>query len=222
MTITVSIDQMKRLVNWKAAVLEVRCFRKRGDPVHIQTFSRSDYDSPSLRWHNITAVVRTWNQRGYNCYAVLNTIRADFESVGNKWVSDDDIVCLDWLFLDFDRRGTHENSATDAELIMARELAEEVKEYFSDIGWDEPVMTCSGNGYHLYFPLHQLPANDETKEWVKKLTNLLGTKFNTEHVAIDPVVYNPSRITKILGTIAHKGEATEDRPHREARLVSWN
>jgi len=222
MTATVSIDQMKRLVNWKAAVLEVRCFRKRGDPVHIQAFSRNDYDSPAQRWHNITAIIRTWNLRGYNCYMILNTIRSDFIGNGSKGASDADIACLDWFFIDVDRTGTHKNSATDAELGMSRELVEKVKAYLCGVGWDDPIMTCSGNGYHLYFPLHELPANDKTKDWIKKLTNILGTKFNTEHVAIDPVVYNPSRITKILGTIAHKGEATEDRPHREARLVSWN
>lgn len=217
---TISIDQMKKLLDWKTAVIEIRCFRGRGDPAHIQTFHRDDYASPSLRWHAITAVVRTWNQRGYNCYAVLNTIRKDFESVGNKWVNDADIVSIDWLFLDFDRKGTHKNSATDVELAMARELADEVKDYMSDVGWDDPVMTCSGNGYHLYYPLQQLPANAETTEWIKRLTKTLGERFDTEHVAIDPVVYNPSRITKILGTIAQKGEATEDRPHREARLAS--
>ena len=222
MTVTVSIDQMKRLVNWKAAVLEVRCFRKRGDPVHIQTFSRNDYDSPAQRWHDITAIIRTWNLRGDNCYMILNTIRSDFIGNGSKGASDADIACLDWFFIDVDRTGTHKNSATDAELEMSRELVENVRTYMLDCGWDEPLMTCSGNGHHLYFPLHELPANDETKDCIKKLTNILGKKFNTEHVAIDPVVYNPSRITKILGTIAHKGEATEDRPHREARLVSWN
>lgn len=28
----VNIDPMKKLINWKAAVLEVRCFRKEGNP----------------------------------------------------------------------------------------------------------------------------------------------------------------------------------------------
>lgn len=151
---------------------------------------------------------------------VLNTIRADFIGNGAKGASDADIVCIDWFFIDADRTGTHKNSATDAELEQSRELVENVRSYMLGCGWDAPVMTCSGNGYHLYFPLHELPLNDETKEWIKKLTNILGKKFNTEHVAIDPVVYNPSRITKILGTIAQKGKATENRPHREARLVS--
>lgn len=71
---TISIDQMKVLLDWKTAVIEVRCFRGRGDPAYIQTFHRDDYDSPALRWHAITIVVRTWNLRGYNCYAVLNTM----------------------------------------------------------------------------------------------------------------------------------------------------
>jgi hypothetical protein len=220
--ITVNIDQMKMLVNWKAAVLETRCIKKGEQFAQTRTFRLDDYTSEIMRWHEMTREVSTWNHRGYSCYTPINTIRSDFTGNEANGAKDSDIVCLNWFFIDADRKGTHKNSATDSDLEMSRELVENVRAYLLNCGWDDPIMTCSGNGYHLYFPLHELPANDKTKDWIKKLTNILGTKFNTEHVAIDPVVYNPSRITKILGTIAHKGEATEDRPHREARLVSWN
>ena len=39
-------------------------------------------------------------------------------------------------------------------------------------------------------------------------------------VKIDRTVFNPSRILKAYGSIARKGESTEDRPHRAARLLN--
>ena len=38
-------------------------------------------------------------------------------------------------------------------------------------------------------------------------------------VSVDTAVHNASRITKVPGTTARKGHATDDRPHRRSRLV---
>ena len=47
----------------------------------------------------------------------------------------------------------------------------------------------------------------------------LANKFDNEIVKIDTVVYNASRITKVVGTIARKGLESEGRPYRMARVI---
>ena len=47
----------------------------------------------------------------------------------------------------------------------------------------------------------------------------LARKFNNGIVAVDTVVYNASRISKVPGTIARKGLNTAERPHRMAVVL---
>ena len=54
---------------------------------------------------------------------------------------------------------------------------------------------------------------------MKSLLRVLALKFGTEQTYVDQRVFNPSRILKIYGTVARKGEHTDERPWRTARLV---
>jgi hypothetical protein len=47
----------------------------------------------------------------------------------------------------------------------------------------------------------------------------LAQRFDTDAVKIDRAVFNASRICKVPGTVARKGDNTKDRPHRRARLL---
>jgi hypothetical protein len=47
----------------------------------------------------------------------------------------------------------------------------------------------------------------------------LAEKFDTEEFEIDTVVFDANRITKIIGTVARKGEETPDRPYRTVELI---
>ena len=76
----------------------------------------------------------------------------------------------------------------------------------------------SGNGFHLYFPLDDLP-NTETA-LVKGTLKELSRRFDSKTVKIDTSVFNASRVTKVPGTIMRKGEASEGRPYRMAKLLS--
>jgi hypothetical protein len=77
----------------------------------------------------------------------------------------------------------------------------------------------SGNGYHLYYLLGKLPNDEKTKALVEGTLLEMANKFNNDIVAIDTVVYNASRITKVPGTIARKGPNTTQRPHRMAVVL---
>jgi hypothetical protein len=112
-------------------------------------------------------------------------------------------------------------------------VAREVRRTLRAEGWPEPVLADSGNGYHLLYRI-DLPADDafetlpdgqvvkrngETTELVRACLKALAARFDTPEVAIDTGVFDAPRICKLYGTMARKGEPTEDRPHRYSRVV---
>ena len=65
-----------------------------------------------------------------------------------------------------------------------------------------------------------LCANDKSsKNYVQSLLKALATQFDNSTVQIDTTVFNASRITKVVGTIARKGPESEGRPYRMARVI---
>jgi hypothetical protein len=146
----------------------------------------------------------------------MNPIREDFVSGSAK---DKDIEYRDLLLVDIDKVGHKGESSTNAELEAARLLSEEIAKYLKEQGWEEPIQMMSGNGYHLYCELNQLQNDDVVKGLVERTLHELANKFNNGIVAVDTVVYNASRITKVPGTIARKGQNTTERPHRMAVVL---
>ena len=62
-----------------------------------------------------------------------------------------------------------------------------------------------------------LPAEDGGL--VKRVLVELARRFDNEAVSIDQKVANPSRIVKLYGTKACKGDHTEERPHRWSQVL---
>lgn len=157
------------------------------------------------------------NQQGYNIYIVMNPIKESFTGYS---ASDDDIEYRDLLLIDIDRAKKASEPADQAELDAALALANDIAEYLKAQSWDEPIRMMSGNGYHLYYILNQLPNDVHHKNLVADVLKELADRFNNSIVKVDTVVFNASRITKVPGTIAYKGTATQTRPYRMARVVS--
>jgi hypothetical protein len=127
-----------------------------------------------------------------------------------------DIVRRRWLLIDVDRIKTPEDknlSATEAEKEACRTLALAVLEFLTGLGWPQPVLIDSGNGFHLLFRI-DLPADDASRVLLRKLLKALGEKFDTASAEIDQKVHNANRVSKLPGTWARKGEPSEERPHR--------
>lgn len=69
----------------------------------------------------------------------------------------------------------------------------------------EPIVADSGNGYHLLLPV-KLENTKENAEVAKEFLAALDFLYSTEHVEVDRTTFNPSRIVKLHGTLACKGE----------------
>ena len=85
------------------------------------------------------------------------------------------------------------------------------------MAFPRPVKAVSGNGGHLLFRLPDMPANDETRNFVKGTLEGLARRFNNDRVKIDTSVHNPARIWKLYGTTARKGDEVPAGLNREAR-----
>ena len=213
-----SQQAIKKLWSIKAtgddSVLELRAIK--GPEIISKLFKGCDYLSRDQLKLAFEKEALRLNAAGYNTYYVMNPIRPDFESGS---VKDKDIDCRDLLLIDIDKIGHKGQSSTDAELEAARLLSEKITDYLDSQGWDKPIRMMSGNGYHLYYILNDLPNNEKTKALVEGALRELAEKFNNDIVAVDTVVFNASRITKVPGTFACKGENTAERPHRMAVVL---
>lgn len=162
----------------------------------------------------------------YNIFMSLNEIdqsvsaRAEnhFQTWAKETVTDKEITRRKWILVDLDPVRPAGISSTDEELRAAKELSEEVRSYLSDHEFSEPITALSGNGYHLLYPI-DLPNDAETANLIKQFLQALDSKLSTEKVKVDIANYNAGRITKLYGTMACKGDDTEERPHRRSKIL---
>jgi len=196
-------------------VLELRAIKSNCKAISKIFKGKNFISTDALKLAFETEVLRL-NASGYNTYYVMNPIREDFESGS---VTDKDIAYRDLLLIDIDKVGHKGESSSGDELEAARLLSEQIADYLQSEGWDEPIRMMSGNGYHLYYLLNKLPNDEKTKVLIEGTLHELANKFNNDIVAVDTVVYNASRITKVPGTIARKGPNTAERPHRMAVVL---
>ena len=212
---TNEIANVWRLIDPQSPVIELRAIAE--ERTRSMLFPLRDYATKESRQEEVERVAQRLNEGGMNIYVVMNTIREDFHSGSAK---DTDIEHRDWLLIDIDRAESAKCPATDEEINAAVELGDRVGGFMTRKGWEKPLRIMSGNGCHLYYRLNALRNDDQSKVLLKSLISGLGDKFDNNVVKIDRSVFNASRITKVVGTKAFKGQSSKDRPYREARLIS--
>ncbi|WP_298128227.1 hypothetical protein [Brevundimonas sp.] len=180
------------------------------------TFTASRYPTAAERRLAFEGKAAELSTQGYNIYVVMNPVREDFAGGA---VSDGDIAFRDLLLIDIDRAGSTKDPASDEEVEAAIKLADEVAADSALQGLDLRARVMSGNGAHLYYALDRMPNDGTSTALVKELLRLLARKFDTEEMKIDQSVVNASRITKVPGTLARKGEASSERPYRIAEIL---
>jgi len=150
--------------------------------------------------------------------------RANHRLVANvNRTKDLEIEKISNLLIDIDPIRPEGISSTDQEHEAALEMAQVIRADLTKKGWPEPLVGDSGNGGHLIYPL-DLANTPENVELVKAILLALAKHFQEQLVAagleLDQAVFNPSRLTKLYGTWARKGDNTQDRPHRMAQIIS--
>lgn len=165
----------------------------------------------------------TLNQMHEGCLARSPNKITEWQKVTT---SDRDIVRRHWFPIDVDSIHPTGVSASDAELAAAEALAREVREWLqSEIGFPAGMVAMSGNGIHLNYRVDIATPDDASRTdataLIKAGLAALSERFTGPQGNIDQTCINPARIFKLYGTVARKGNAVADRPHRRSRLI-WD
>lgn len=184
-------------------------------------------------YHSIDNIIRDitpiCDYPNMQLYFVMNSIneacydRQQHEKLVRKpknTTSDNDIEGRFFLLLDFDPKRPSGVSSTNEELELAHKKALEVFRFLKQQGFSQPIVTQSGNGWHLYYKI-KLAGSNENTELIKRFLKSISMLFSDESVDIDTSVHNLSRITKLVGTYAKKGANTKERPWRLSRIVKY-
>ena len=132
--------------------------------------------------------------------------------------NDRDVIRRRWLLIDIDPVRPAGVSSSDLEKAAAKAKARAVRAWLAERGWPAPLAADSGNGYHLLYSI-DIENNEGSTALAKACLTTLASKFDDDIIKIDTAVYNAARIVKAYGSMAAKGDSTEDRPHRIAHLM---
>ena len=175
---------------------------------------------------NLEAAFKTIDLRRANVFYTLNEINEGCYSREqherflqiDDTTSDSDIIAYRWFLVDIDPKRNSGISSTNEELEAAKTSAVRVKEYLANMGFSKPIEALSGNGCHLLYAV-DLPNNEDNEKLIKQCLYAIDAIFTNEQVDIDKSVYNPSRVSKLYGSIARKGADTKERPHRLSKIL---
>ena len=201
-------------------VIELRAFpkgRKRTDAGYFDGEHREALADLAVRL----------NAKGAAVYVTLNQIDPQLlgrycnrvEEFAGDTATDANVTRRRWLLIDLDPLRPKNTAATDTQLAEAKARATACYRALKALGWPEPIVAESGNGWHLIYPI-DLPNDAASRDLVKGALAGLAACFDDDVVKLDQSVFNAGRITKLYGTVATKGDHTPLAPWRLSRLVS--
>lgn len=211
--------ETKQLLEWLPVLcqgnhVEVRAVgvtRQATGSTHTET---TVFRTDDAGFKALAKYAREISPRAEGVYFTLNP----FDPPGSGAVRDVDVLARKWLLIDVDPVRPAGTSATEHEKQAAWQVAFAIRNRLDDAGWPEPILADSGNGWHLLYRI-DLPAADGGL--VAAVLKTLAGLHDTASAKVDTTVGNPSRICKLYGTIARKGEPTPDRPHRTAWINEY-
>jgi len=181
----------------------------------------------SAHWPALADHAAQLSNNGAAVYVTLNPVDAQLlgrysnriEAFATATTTDKQIIRRRWLLIDLDPVRPAQTSATDTQLEAAHVKAGAIYKHLKGIGWAEPVVAKSGNGYHLIYAI-DLPNDDDATALLKGALAALADRFDDAQIKVDRSVFNAARICKLYGTVANKGDNTEAAPWRLSTLVS--
>ena len=120
---------------------------------------------------------------------------------GGKCANDQHISRRKWLLIDIDPVKPVDGNASEGERLEAWKVASQVQSSLEAVGFSNPVVASSGNGWHLSYRI-DMPNDDKSRDKVRSLLNQLASRYDTDHAKVDTKTFNSSRIWKLYGTHA--------------------
>jgi AAA domain len=202
-------------------VVELRALwsrpRKRTDAGYFDGTHRDLMSREAMRLNKAVAAV----------YVTLNTLDPQMlgryanriEQNAQATTTDNNITQRRWLLLDFDPSRPKDTSATQPQVEQAKQRARDCWAYLNKLGWPDPAVAESANGYHLLYRI-ALPNDNGARDLLKGVLGVLAKRFDDNVVKLDQSVFNAARIVKFYGTVANKGDHTAAAPHRLSVIVA--
>lgn len=129
----------------------------------------------------------------------------NYFNIDNKVsVGDIDIKRIKFILLDIDPVRTSGTASTDEQKEEAKKVFDNCLQYLEDNNIQYYYTFDSGNGYHALIPI-DIECTKENISIIKDLLYHLDSKFSSERAHVDKGVHNPSRITRLYGTLNTKG-----------------
>ena len=132
--------------------------------------------------------------------------------------SDANIIRRNWVLVDFDPVRVVGTNATEEEFELAHKKAQQVFRYLRSVGFSDPVICRSGNGWHTVYKV-DMPNTEEVRDLISNFLQSIALMFTDEKVDIDETVFNAARICKLYGTTAKKGANLPERPWRMSEII---
>jgi archaellum biogenesis ATPase FlaH len=132
--------------------------------------------------------------------------------------SDNNITHRSWVLIDYDPVRVVGTNSTEEEFELAHKKAQQVFRYLRSVGFSDPVICKSGNGWHTIYKC-DMPNTEEVRDMLSRFLQSVALMFTDEKVDIDEAVFNAARICKLYGTTAKKGANLPERPWRMSEIV---
>jgi hypothetical protein len=206
---------------------EIRVLGASIEPRTLQIVPHDVYQSTIAVWgDDVGHLVRQASRiEGCSAYITVNPANPALKARANRLVKakattkDEDIVCLRFLYLDFDPERPDGISSTDEERAVARARLEKVLADHPDLVASS-IWGSSGNGYWLLVLLPDYPNDVDHRALSSHVIDWFFRHYSDELVKIDQKTKNPSRVMPLVGTGKHKGISLGDRQHRPATIES--
>jgi P4 family phage/plasmid primase-like protien len=121
------------------------------------------------------------------------------------------------LLIDIDPIREYGN-ASESEKAAAHKQAVAIRDYLISLGWPQPLLSDSGNGYHVVFGLN-LQNDKSSEDLVRGVLLALAARFDTLEAHVDTGNFEANRLCKLPGSWARKAPSTPERPHRKACIL---
>ena len=203
-------------------------FKNDSDLVEIRILGRFQYSGYYKNIDKLIEDIKPYEEMAdEQIYFTLNDIdegcygRAQCEKIiksPKTTTSDGNITHRSWVLIDYDPVRVVGTNATEEEFELAHKKAQQVFLYLRSVGFSDPVICKSGNGWHTVYKV-DMPNTEEVRDLISNFLQSVALMFTDEKVDIDESVFNAARICKLYGTTAKKGANLPERPWRMSEIV---
>lgn len=101
-------------------------------------------------------------------------------------------------------------------LMIANQIAAQMVIDCQEKGYEEPLVLDSGRGYWVIHHIAPIENTEENRKKVKEFGRLICSKYKQDKIEMDSTVYNPSRITRVPGTM----NVSNEKDFSQSKLIN--